>query len=89
LDAQRGNGGEAVEVAEELIGLVAASDCHPVVGDWLSRAAQIHLAAGNRERAPSLFGDALRKYRQKGASGLGARLEQRMALLGITPPLEA
>lgn len=83
VEARRGNAGQAADVAEELIGLLAASDCHPIVGDLLSRAAQIHLAAGNRERATALFGDALQKYRQKGARGLAAMLEQRMASLGV------
>jgi class 3 adenylate cyclase/tetratricopeptide (TPR) repeat protein len=82
-DAQRGNAGGAVQVVEELIGRVSASDCDVVVGDWLSRAARIYLADGNRERATTLFGDALGRYRQKGASGLAAVLERRIASLGI------
>jgi tetratricopeptide (TPR) repeat protein len=85
VEAQGGSAGHAAKVADELIALLTASDCHPIVGDWLSRAAQIHLAAGNRERAISLFGEALRKYRQKGADGLTAVLMQRMASVGIEP----
>jgi class 3 adenylate cyclase/tetratricopeptide (TPR) repeat protein len=85
IEAQRGNAGRAVEVAEEVIGLLAASDMDVVIGDALSRAAQIHLADGNRERATTLFGEAVGKYRQKGATGLAAVLEARMASLGIPP----
>jgi tetratricopeptide (TPR) repeat protein len=83
IEAQSGDAARAVEVAEESIDLVAASDWHVVVGDALSRAAQIHLAAGNRERATTLFADALQKYRSKGATGLAAVLQQRMVALGI------
>jgi class 3 adenylate cyclase/tetratricopeptide (TPR) repeat protein len=85
LEAQRGNAGRAVEVVEELIGLVSASDCDVVVGDWLSRAARIYLANGDRKRATALFGEALQKYRNKGATGLAAVLQQRMASVGIEP----
>jgi hypothetical protein len=52
---------------------------------WISRAAEIHLAAGNRERATKLFAEALQKYSYKGATGLAAVLQQRMASLGIQP----
>lgn len=83
LDAQRGREREAVGVADELIEIFAASDLHAIVGDWLSRAAQIHLAAGNRERAAALFGDALQRYRLKKATGLATVLEHRMESLGM------
>jgi class 3 adenylate cyclase/tetratricopeptide (TPR) repeat protein len=83
LDARRGNADRAVEVVEELIGPVSSSDGDVFVGDWLSRAAQIYVAAGNRERARALFANALQRYRNKGATGLAAVLHQRMASLGI------
>jgi class 3 adenylate cyclase/tetratricopeptide (TPR) repeat protein len=87
LESQRGNSGRAVELAEELMGLMARSDSdyHVWVGDWLSRAAHIHLAAGNRERATTLFDDALQRYWIKGATGLATALQKRMVALGIQP----
>ena len=88
VEAQRGSGSHAAEVADELIALLTASDCHPVVGDWLSRAAQIHLVAGNRERATTLFAEALQRYHNKGATGLAAVLQQRMASLGMQAKAE-
>lgn len=88
LEAKRGRAPKSVEVAEELIALFAASDCHPIVGDWLSRAAGIHLATGNNDRAAILFGNALQKYRQKGAGGLFAMLERRITTLGIPEPMD-
>jgi hypothetical protein len=75
----------AIGVVEELIAAVSSSDLDVLVGDWLSRAAQIHLAAGNRDRATALFAEALQRYANKGATGLAAVLQQRMASLGIQP----
>ncbi len=86
LEMHRGNAAGAAEMVEEEVRRMSESDCHPIVGDWLSRAAHIQFAAGNVERATELFGDALRRYRLKEATGLVAALEKKMASLGIPLP---
>jgi hypothetical protein len=81
VDAARGLFGASIAKAEAAVSLVTGSDFHVQAGDLLARAADVHRLAGDAARARELFGQALDRFRLKGAGAFEAEIERRIATL--------
>ncbi len=81
VDVHHGNLGRATDSAEAALDLLADSDSNIHIADVCARAAEVYLAAGHEKRSRELFGEAIDRYRRKGATAYVALVERRVASL--------